>query len=511
MKSKLIVYLLLVFCSSMAIGQQTQAPVQVASAMDAPKLPSPQAAASASVLPTGPSKHKLGPLNISVNWRTRAEGWDWFQGNIGNNEYPFWNSLLRVGVGQNGEHIDWFVEGEQVAILGLPNDAVVAAPQGQLGLGASYYAANNNSSNTASGFLKQAYVNFKPVGLKLGRFEYFDGTELKPGDPMLASLIQTRISSRLISNFGFAAVQRSFDGAQWSIHSKDNNLTFLAVRPTQGVFQVKGMDELDVDLYYGAFTHAVQRGSNSGEFRVFALGYIDHRTLTLKTDNRPQAVRAGDHNKIDIATYGADYAHVYNAKGAGKFDFMVWGALQSGSWGNQEEHAGSFVGEGGWQLPVTALKPWISAGYSYGSGDGNPNDSRHGTFFQVLPTPRQYARFPFYNMMNNEDFYGTFNLRPVSKLSLRSEIHALRLASASDLWYSGGGAFQQQTFGYTGRPSNGNRGLANVWDISSDYQITRDFSATLYYGHAWGKNVISSIYPKDANGQLVYLETNYHF
>jgi hypothetical protein len=51
-----------------------------------------------------------------------------------------------------------------------------------------------------------------------------------------------------------------------------------------------------------------------------------------------------------------------------------------------------------------------------------------------------------YNMMNNEDVYGTLNLHPVSKLSLRSEVHALRLASASDLWYSGGGAFQPKTF-----------------------------------------------------------------
>jgi hypothetical protein len=37
------------------------------------------------------------------------------------------------------------------------------------------------------------------------------------------------------------------------------------------------------------------------------------------------------------------------------------------------------------------------------------------------------------------------------------------------------------------------------------------FGTTLYYGHAWGKGVISSIYPKDANGQLIFLETNFHF
>jgi hypothetical protein len=119
------------------------------------------------------------------------------------------------------------------------------------------------------------------------------------------------------------------------------------------------------------------------------------------------------------------------------------------------------VGEAGWQLPVSVLAPWISAGYSYGSGDGDPNNSRHSAFFQLLPTPRPCARFPFYNMMNNEDLYGTVNVRPMSKLALRSEVHILRLASASDLWYSGGGAFQPKTFGYTRRsPSNGNRGAA---------------------------------------------------
>jgi len=56
----------------------------------------------------------------------------------------------------------------------------------------------------------------------------------------------------------------------------------------------------------------------------------------------------------------------------------------------------------------------LSAGHSYGSGEGNPNDSTHGTFFQVLTTPRLYARFPFCNMMNNEDFYGTLDLHPAS-------------------------------------------------------------------------------------------------
>jgi len=462
-----------------------------------------------------PSTQTIGPLDFSVNWRARVINWDWFKAKTGHGNYTYGESLLRVAIGQRREHFDWFLEGEQVALIDLPTQAVVAAPQGQLGLGANYYAANSNETNPVGGFLKQGYINFKDFGssLKIGRFEYFDGNEVKPKDPMLASVISTRIAQRLIANFGFSDVQRTFDGVQVASNLGHDNFTFVALRPTEGVFQVDGMGELQIDTYYGAFTVPVETSSGSGQLRVFGLGYIDHRAHILKTDNRSASVRATDFDKIEIATYGADYVHVFNTKSAGKFDVLGWMALQAGSWGELTQSASSFVGEAGWQMPVDHLKPWFSVGYSYGSGDGNNTDTKHGTFFQVLTTPRQFARFPFYNMMNNEDFYGTLNLKPTSKLSLRSEVHALRLASSKDFWYSGGGAFQESTFGYTGRPfpGGGTRGLANVWDLSTDYQFNKMFGATVYYGKAWGKTVIRNIYPRDPNGQLLFLETNFHF
>lgn len=457
---------------------------------------------------------KLGPLEISGNWRVRVEGWDWFEGNSGQNSYAFPHSLLRIAIGQQRDDYTWQVEVAQDAILLLPRDAVVASPQGQLGPGGTYYAANGNGRNNVNAFIKQTYFQVNRVGqgkLKLGRFEYFDGSEVKPKDPTLASLVQTRISQRLIGNFAFSAVQRSFDGAQFSYNFDKSNLTLFGARTTRGVYQIDGMGELDVDLYYGAFTLPTETKNSAGELRVFGLGYIDHRTSVLKTDNRPQSVRAADHGEIQIGTYGGDYIHVFNTETSGKFDFLVWGVVQTGAWGNLTQRAGAFVGELGWQPPVKTVKPWLSAGYSYGSGDGNANDRVHGTFFQVLPTPRIYARMPFYNMENNEDFYGSLNLKPHSKLAVRSELHALRLANRNDLWYLGGGAFQPHTFGYTGRPSGGNRSFANVWDLSGDYQVTRNFSVGLYYAHAWGKAVIANIYPKDPNGQFAYIETNLRF
>jgi hypothetical protein len=464
--------------------------------------------------PTAAEPHKLGPLTFSVNWRFRTEAWDWFQPTTGQNVYAFEHSLLRSGISQKGENFEWLLEGAQDTILDLPTHAVVPGVQGQLGLGGTYYAANSNSQYNADGFVRQAYVGFKlPENgkIRLGRFTFLDGAEVIPKDKTLATIVNTRITQRLIGDFGFSAVGRSFDGIQLSYDAGGSNFTLLGARPTQGVYQIEGMSELDIDLFYGAYTRPWTSSHAAGELRAFAVGYIDERGNTVKTDNRPLAVRTADNSHIRLATYGGDYVQVFRTHNRGDFNFLLWGVLQSGSWGVQAQRAGAFVGEFGWQPPIHILKPWLSAGYSFGSGDSNPNDKTHGSFFQILPTPRPYARFPFYNMMNNEDFYGTSVLRLPHSVVVRSELHALRLASAKDLWYAGGGAFQPKTFGYTGRTSGGNRSLANVWDVSMDAPLRYGFSLTTYYAHAWGESVVASIYPKGTNAQFGYVETNFHF
>jgi hypothetical protein len=473
-----------------------------------------QAQAPATEPAPRPRTTKIGSFDLTLNWRVRAEHWDWFEGSIGDSHYPLGHSQLRVSLGQKRDRVDWLFEGEQVAIVGLPSDAVAPAPLGQLGLGATYFAANGNSQNNASTFVKQAFVQFKqlgPLNLKLGRFEFFDGVEAKSSDPVVTTVVQTRIAHRLISNFGFTAVQRTFDGAQLAWNTGPHNVTAFAARPTAGIFQVNGMPELLVQIYYGAYNRAIKTVNGAASLRVFGIGYIDSRSEVLKTDNRSAAARAADQGDIKIGTWGADYVHVLHAKSSGTFDVLGWGVVQTGEWGNLTHQAGAFVAEAGWQPPANALRAWISAGYSYGSGDSDPSDARHGTFFQLLTTPRQYARFPFYNMMNDADAYATVNLRPMSKLALRSEFHNLRLADVADLWYLGGGAFQQGTSGYQGRPSSGSKTLSTVWDVSADYQFMPSLGVSLYYAHASGAGVVSGVYPVISNGSLAYAETTLHF
>jgi hypothetical protein len=464
--------------------------------------------------PPAPQSPKLGSLDVTVNWRSRTELWGWFEGNTGNSDYSLGHSQLRVSLGQKRSKVDWLVEGEAVTIFALPTDAVAPAPLGQLGHGGTYYAANSNSANNGSAFLKQAYLQFKqlgPMDLKVGRFEFFDGVEARSSDPLVTAIVNQRVAHRLISNFGFTAVQRSFDGAQFQWNAGPHNITAFGGRPTEGIFQVDGMEEVDVQAYYGAYNTSVKTTNGAGSLRVFGVGYIDTRSTVLKTDNRSAAARAADTGDIKLGTWGADYVHVFHTKDAGAFDVIGWGVLQTGAWGNLTQRAGAFVAEAGWQSTASPLRPWISGGYSFGSGDKDPNDGTHGTFFQLLTTPRQYARFPFYNMMNNEDAYATLNVRPVPRLAVRSELHGLWLSDAADLWYLGGGVFQQGTFGFQGRPSNGHTKLSTAADISVDYPLTHYLNLSLYYSHATGGPVVSAIYPKSAQGQLSYIEATVHF
>jgi len=316
-------------------------------------------------------------------------------------------------------------------------------------------------------------------------------------------LKRSRIAHRLIGNFGFTHVGRSFDGLHFVRSTPSANFTVMAGRVTEGVFQTDGNGELDTDVAYGAYSRAVHE-KKTGEWRLFALHYHDGRR-TLKTDNRPAAVRAADTRNIRITTFGAHFVDVFSA-GSGKADVLLWGAWQAGRWGVQDHSAGAIAAEAGYQPPWNKLKPWIRLGYFRSSGDGDPNDVDHNTFFQVLPTPRIYASFPFYNLMNNEDLFAELILRPHSRLTLRSDLHGLRLSNGNDLWYLGGGAFQQNSFGYAGRPSGGQRSLATVLDFNADVRISSQASLSFYLAGALGRSVIAGIYPQGANARYSYVE-----
>lgn len=459
-----------------------------------------------------PEPLKIGDVTVSGLIHERYEDWDFFQGAKGENSYGYSGSFLRLMFSQKTQKFDWAVEFAAPILLGVPNQAVQAPPLGQLGLGGSYYAANRNNTNAASVFLKQGFVRFKGAhsSLRLGRFEFFDGGEVTPKDETLAIVKRDGVAQRLIGTFGFADVQRSVDGAQYTYSNGPWNVTAFSGVPDRGVFQVDGWGWVVTPLTYVSVTKQASFGPTKAEWRVFGIFYNDNRGV-VKTDNRPAAAKAADLAAIDIGTYGGHFMQAIPTP-AGTFDWMAWGALQSGKWGALTQKSGAGTVEAGYQPPILkAVRPWIRGGYFYSSGDGNAADNTHGSFFAILPTPRVYARFPFFNEMNNVDAFGELMVRPAKRMSIRTDIHGLWLANKNDLWYSGGGAFQPWTFGFAGRPSQGATGLATLYDVSWDYQATRNIGLGLYFGYARGGAVMERLFPVDHNAKMGFVEVNYRF
>jgi hypothetical protein len=483
------------------------------------QTPNSAAANAPAALPlaSGSSPIQLGPVTFSGSIRARLYDWDWFQPSTGENQYQYSGNLLRLNFAEKLRGWDWDAEFAVPFMLGLPSGATDSAPQGALGLGANYFAANNGNRNTAMIFPKQLYVRFDGLGgeegqtLQIGRFLFLDGSETTPKKATLATLKKDRISQRLLGDFGFTDVGRSFDGLHYSLSEGPANFTFIAAVPTRGVFQVDGWGWNRVGFGYAAYTREWGKGRHSADTRIFALDYDDFRHGVLKTDNRPTAVKRGDTENIHIQTFGGHSIHALTT-GAGALDAVAWGAAQIGRWGTQTQRAFAFDFEGGFQPKILPkVKPWIRGGYTYASGDSNPNDATHGTFFQILPTPRPYARFPFFNMMNTEDAFGALIVRPHSKLSISNEFHALRLADANDLWYSGGGVYQPWTFGYTGRSTSGKRSLGNLYDSSAEYRMSRNLTLTAYFGYTQGLAAMGQIYTVDKDGRFGYLEMLFRF
>ena len=475
----------------------------------APKQNSPQRA---------PRQLKIGRVNVGGSLRLRAENYGWFETPGFEDDYTFGAAQLRVSLGQQREGWDWLVEGEFPVLINLPERAVAPAPQGQLGLGASYFAANGRRD--ASAILKQAYVRAKGVfgdgrsSLRVGRFEFVEGLETTPKDATLAALKRDRLAHRLVGNFGFSHVGRSFDAVQYVRENKSSNLTLVGGRAVEGVFQLRALKELDVDFWYGAYTKPLTSKRTQSEFRLFGLHYHDGRGA-LKTDNRAAAARRADAENLRITSVGGHYIAAAKT-GGGTFDALAWGAGQFGDWGRQSHRAGAVAAEAGFQPSGAPAKwkTWVRAGYFRSTGDGDPADGLHGTFFQVLPTPRVYARFPFYNLMNNEDVFAQLQMKPHARLSLRADARHLRLSNANDLWYAGGGASNDNLFGYTGAPStrlvNGvpvdaRRNLAHVADVT----ITPTTTLTLYGAGVRGGGVQAAVYPAgggNPTARLLYVE-----
>ncbi len=265
---------------------------------------------------TAPDTIKLGDVDFTAALRVREYVWDWFRTAAPyQNQYAYSGDLLRLNFAEKRGALDLDAEIAVPFLLDLPNNATAPAPQGALGLGSNYFAANGNHQFAAMAFAKQLYGRYhfdESQSLQLGPLQIPRVPRgFRPKERYPLATLKPRIASsqRLIGTFGFSDVGRSFDGFRYSWTEPMADFTFVAATPTRGVFQTDGWGWHRIGFGYAAFTKDWGHGNHAADTRFFAIDYDDFRHAPLKAINRPTTVRK-EIPKTFISRTGARTAYM---------------------------------------------------------------------------------------------------------------------------------------------------------------------------------------------------------
>lgn len=426
---------------------------------------------------------------------TRVESWSFFdpridplaalsQEPIGNPDYMFIADRAELGVRVDGVRFGVSGAFNYVRLENLPTTAI---GPGGLGAGAFYFAA------VGQRFSYQLYLSEltgsvkgsrNGVSVTAGRMLFASGAEATSPNAALETVKRERLHSRLVGTFEWSHYQRRFDGVRLDVDRPRWHFTSAAFVPTQGGFEEStnlSMPKVQVA------TASMTRKAAAGEWQVFATTYRDRRGEAAVVDNTASFDRP-----IDVTVTALGFSHVRVAPTRfGELDTVAWVAGQAGDWYGQSHRAASVAAEIGHRWTRAAWRPWLRAGYLWSSGDGDPADARHGTFFQMLPSSRKYSLSSVYAQMNLSDAFVQASFEP-RRLKARIEVHALGLASAHDLWYQGSGATAStgRFFGFSGRAAGGNSRLGTVVESAVDVPIRKYWSLNGYAGSMWGGEVV---------------------
>jgi len=409
----------------------------------------------------------------------------------GDNEYAFGANRLFASVQRTDRAFDLTAALQYVHFAGLPSNAVGPGP---LGTGAVYFA-HAGRSDSHQVYLRYANVRLKRIvpatTIQVGRMPYSSGGEAASGNAKIEAVKLQRVAARLIGEFEWSIYQRAYDGVRLDTAHPGWSGTAIAFHPTQGGFEdAAGLMMPGVTVLGAAATVRSAVSSPAVQYQVFSYRYRDTRAITQRPDNTGRPATSID---VGINTFGATVIVAPAAEHGRQWDGFLWIAAQSGSWYEQRHRAESLAAEAGHQWTTARWQPWLRGGYLFASGDRDPSDNRHGTFFEMLPTVRRYAQTALYSQMNNTDLFVQLLARPHAKINARIDWHRVGLASSHDAWYFGSGATQQRgaIFGFATRPSFGARHLATIGEGSLDYAIAPHWSVNGYLSVGRGGGVVT--------------------
>lgn len=318
-------------------------------------------------------------------------------------------------------------------------------------------------------------------------------------------------AQRMIGVSDFTNAERTFDGLRFSLVTGANTLDLFWVRP--------------VDIEKTRFNNGDPNASFAGAYDTLHLPDLiakgDHSTLegyflALNRTNGQFAQNAGG-APLDEDRYTVG-GRFYTAPTP--FDFDIESAYQFGQFGSGNISAWMFSTEGGYTLENVALKPRLSVGLDYASGDHNPNDPDLQTYNPLFNTAHPYngyadvvGRQNIIDAHCGVEFQLLENARYAKKLSLLAEPHFFWRADTSDALYNKtGGASSAPPNAGIARAADGSDSsyVGSELDFILNWQMDRHLSGYIGYSHFFAGNFINETGP-DRDIDFVYAALVYTF
>jgi hypothetical protein len=392
-------------------------------------------------------------VDLGASLRLRTELWDAFVDDV--EAYTGLRTRVRLQYGWR-ERLLVVTELQHVGLYGMDGDGSGAI--------ATYRNANDGRRSASGLDVRQLYLEARPTPksfLRVGRQDVKLGPEVLYPEPDWRYLKAARVGERLLGSVGWSHEERAGDGVSAGWDLGGHQVFAFAARPTTGVFAVETAYRPLRDVRYAGGSWTVKRDTwlPGTELGVFGLAYEDERDPD----------EGGLPEGLDVYTVGAYWLGVY-AAGPGKVDAILWGAGQFGDYDGLDHRAGALIAELGYQLPELPAKPWLRVGVNAASGDGDPTDGDHHTFFNLLPTNHLYYGFAdqlaFQNLI---DAFVQLKLAPHPMLALNLFVHWFWLENDADARYAGTGAFDRKVFGFPAQPSRGYGRVGTEYDLVATF------------------------------------------